>query len=161
MKYHNRVMAYTGGAVIAVMMLLVVAQVLCRLLLKTSIEGTLEVVSICMAMAIFLGYSPCEEINHHVKVELVLAVLPERVRRLLNMLVYPLAIGIVMVSAYQVGLEAIDSWKISETLPGADFQVPIYPAKIVCFIGYFAFLIQLIISFAGIFGKAEQRTERK
>ena len=151
MLIQNRVMSYIGGVIIGAMMLLVSSEVLCRLLLGTSIEGTIEIVSIFLALAIFLGYSPAEERDHHVKVELLVIHFSPKVRRVVDLSMYVLAIAIVALSCWGVGIQAIDSWRIREALPGADFQVPVYPAKAVCFIGYFAFLIQLILKLIGMF----------
>jgi TRAP-type C4-dicarboxylate transport system permease small subunit len=159
MTYLNKLMSYLGGITIGAMMLLVVTEVLCRSLIGQSIEGTIEIVSICLALAIFLGYSPCEQENHHVKVELIVRLLPDKPRFAIDMTTYILAVAIVLISSWQVGLEAIASWEIGETLPGADFQVPVYPAKAVCFIGYVAFLIQLFINLVGIV--RDRKSEKK
>jgi len=159
MTYHNKIMAYLGGFTIGAMMLLVVSEVLCRLFLGQSIEGTIEIVSVCLALAIFLGYSPCEQVDHHVKVELIVRLLPEKIKLVMDVIVYLLAVGIVVISTWQVGLEALASWQIRETLPGAEFQVPVYPAKAVCFIGYLAFSIQLVFSLIRIIKKRNAKAE--
>lgn len=146
MTFHNRAMSYIGGVIIGAMMLLVVGEVLNRLVTGRSIEGTIEIVSIFLAMAIFLGFSPCEEADRHVKVELVVRLLPQKAKSAIAIIVYILAIGIVAISSWKIGFEALESWSIRERLPGADVLVPIYPAKIVCFIGYVAFLFHLTVN---------------
>lgn len=146
MKYCNKVMGTAGGIFIGTMMLLIVAEVLSRLFLRGSIEGAIEIVGIFLALAVFLGFSPCEEGDSHVRVELVVGRLPHKFRTALNIVVYMFAIGIVAVTAWQVGLDALSSCKIREVLPGANVQVPVYPAKVVAFVAYGVFCFQLVVS---------------
>lgn len=146
MRLLNKALGSIGGLIIGVMMLLTVAEVLSRLFLGSSIEGTIETVGIFLALAVFFGFSPCEEGGNHIRVKLAVRLLPRRIVIFLDMVVYVLAIAIVMVSAWQVGLDALSSWKFMEVLPGANIQVPVYPAKTAAFIGYLAFCLQLIVN---------------
>lgn len=143
----NKAMGSLGGLIIGVMMLLTVAEVLSRFFLGSSIEGTIETVGIFLALAVFFGFSPCEEGDSHIRVQLVVRLLPRTFALALELVVYVLAIAIVMISAWQVGLDAISSWKFREVLPGANIQVPVYPAKTAAFVGYLAFFLQLVVNF--------------
>jgi TRAP-type C4-dicarboxylate transport system permease small subunit len=140
-----------GGLAIAAMMLLILAEVLSRLFLDRSIEGTIEIVGIFLSLAVFLGFAPCEQTNHHVRVELLRMRIGYRKRFFLDLSSYILALLIVGVMVWRVGLDAYSSFMIREVLPGADFQTPVYPAKISAFIGFLAFGIQLCINFRKIF----------
>ncbi|MCJ7717727.1 MAG: TRAP transporter small permease [Anaerolineales bacterium] len=146
MKFINKLMGSLGGLLIGAMMLLIVVEVLSRHLLNSSIEGTIEVVGIFLSLAVFFGFSPCEEEDRHVKVQLFVQLLPEKVFFLLEIVVYLLAIAIVSLIGWRVGLEALSSWDIREVLPGANLQVPVYPAKIAAFIGFMAFGVQLTVN---------------
>lgn len=146
MRIFNRLMGSTGGFLVGAMMVLTVAEVLSRIFLKSSIEGMIELQCVIFALAVFFGFSPCEEKNSHVKVELITTNLPEKVSIPLEIVVYLLAITIVSVTAWQVGLDALASWEIREVLPGANVRVPVYPAKIGAFIGYLAFCFQLAVN---------------
>jgi TRAP-type C4-dicarboxylate transport system permease small subunit len=146
MKFLNKLMGSIGGFIVGAMMLLTVAEVLSRLFLKSSIEGSIELGCVFFALAVFFGFSPCEEKNAHVKVELITANLPEKVSFPLEIVVYLLAIIIVSFTSWQVGLDALSAWEIGEVLPGAKVQVPVYPAKIGAFIGYMAFCLQLVVN---------------
>lgn len=146
MKIHNRVMGSIGGCIIALMMLLVVSEVMSRIITGRSIEGVIELVGVSMAMGIFFGFSPCEERDQHVRVELVVRLLPSAVSFVVDIFVYILAITIVLITTYQVGLEALSSWSIREVLPGVTFHVPVYPAKIACFFGYLMFAFELVLN---------------
>jgi len=147
MGFYNRMMGTIGGILIGAMMLLVVTEVLSRLLVGRSIEGTIEIVGIFLALAVFFGFSPCEEEKSHVRVELLLRRLPESFSFVLNTGAYILAIFTVAVMAWQVGLNALSAWKVKEVLPGAKVHVPVYPAKAAAFVGYLAFCLQLCLSF--------------
>jgi len=143
MRLYNKASGYFGGIVIGAMMLLVAAEVGSRHFFGSSIESTVEIVGISLALAVFLGFSPCEEGDKHVRVELVVRLLPQRVAIVLELIVYIMAITIVFATAWQVGLNAYSSWKIGEVLPGANLQVPVYPTKIAAFFGYLTFGFQL------------------
>jgi TRAP-type C4-dicarboxylate transport system permease small subunit len=135
-----------GGLAIAAMMLLILAEVLSRLFLGSSIEGTIEVVGIFLSLAVFLGFAPCEQTNHHIRVELLRMRIDDRKRFFLDLFSYILALLIVGVMAWRVGLDAYSSLMTREALPGADFEVPVYPAKISAFVGFLAFGLQLCLN---------------
>lgn len=135
-----------GGLAIAAMMLLIVAEVLSRLFLGRSIEGTIEIVGMFLSLAVFLGFAPCEENHNHIRVELLRMRLHGKGRFRLDLSTYILALLIVGVMAWRVGLDAYSSFVIREVLPGADFEVPVYPAKISAFFGFLAFGVQIGIN---------------
>lgn len=135
-----------GGLAIAAMMLLILAEVLSRLFLGSSIEGTIEVVGIFLSLAVFLGFAPCEQINQHIRIDLLRMRIDGRKRFFLDLLSYMLALLIVCVMAWQVGLDAYSSLMTREVLPGANFEVPVYPAKISAFVGFIAFGLQLCLN---------------
>ena len=138
-------MGSAGGFLVGIMMFLTVAEVLSRIFLKASIEGIIELQCVFFALVVFFGFSPCEEKDAHVKVNLVTIHLPMKFSLPLDIVVYLLAILIVSVSGWQLGLDAATSWEIREALPGAMVQVPVYPAKIAAFVGYLAFCLQLVL----------------
>jgi len=143
-----------GGLAIAAMMMLILAEVLSRLFLNSSIEGTIEIVGIFLSLSVFLGLAPCEQTNHHVRVELLRMRLGYRQRLILDLLSYILALVVVGTMVWQVGLDAYSSFMTREVLPGAELEVPVYPAKISAFIGFFAFGIQLLINFRKLFNQS-------
>ena len=78
MRFFNKIMGSIGGFVVAAMMLLIVAEVSSRLFFKTSIEGSIELECVFFALAVFFGFSPCEEKNAHVRVQLLIMRLPAK-----------------------------------------------------------------------------------
>ncbi len=125
-----------GGLAIAAMMMLILAEVLSRLFLSRSIEGAIEIVGIFLSLAVFLGFAPCEQTNHHVRVELLRTRLGYRKRFFFDLTSSLLALLIVGVMVWRVGLDAYSSFMVREVLPGAEFEVPVYPAKISAFVGF-------------------------
>jgi len=73
---------------------------------------------------------------------------------ILDLVSYFLALVVVGVMVWQVGLDAYSSLVIREVLPGAELEVPVYPAKISAFIGFFAFGIQLLINFRKLLNRS-------
>ncbi len=143
-----------GGLAIAAMMMLILAEVLSRLFLSRSIEGAIEIVGIFLSLAVFLGFAPCEQTNHHVRVELLRTRLGYRKRFFFDLTSYLLALLIVGVMVWRVGLDAYSSFMTREVLPGAEFEVPVYPAKISAFVGFLAFGLQLLVNFCKIFSQS-------
>ncbi len=158
MKKLIRALGTIGGLAIAAMMMLILAEVLSRLFLKSSIEGAIEIVGIFLSLSVFLGFAPCEQSNHHVRVELIRMRLGDRHRVILDLLSYFLAIVVVVVMAWQVGIDAYSSFVTREVLPGAELEVPVYPAKISAFIGFLAFAVQLLINFFRLINQSSIRT---
>lgn len=146
MKIVNKLIGSAGGIIIGAMMFLVVAEVSSRLIWGSSIEGVIEIEGIFLALAIFLGLAPCEEGKKHVRAEFVVDHLPQKVKNILEVIIYLTAIFVVAIITWQVGLDMLSSWRIREVLPGANLQVPVYPAKTAAFIGYLFFCIQLIVN---------------
>ncbi|MBW1736678.1 MAG: TRAP transporter small permease [Deltaproteobacteria bacterium] len=140
-----------GGLAIGAMMLLILAEVLSRLFLGSSIEGTIEIVGMSLALAVFLGFAPCEQSHDHVRVELLRSRLKQRPQLALDIATYLLALLTVGVMTWQVGLDAYSSLLAREVLPGAELEVPVYPAKISAFIGFMAFGGQLLINLCKLF----------
>ena len=140
-----------GGLAIAAMMMLILAEVMSRFFLNRSIEGAIEIVGIFLSLSVFMGLAPCEQTNHHVRVELLRMRMNRRVQLYMDLVSYILAIAIVLVTTWQVGLNAYSSFLTREVLPGANLEVPVYPAKISAFIGFLAFGIQLITNLYKLF----------
>jgi TRAP-type C4-dicarboxylate transport system permease small subunit len=146
MRFFNKIMGSIGGFVVAAMMLLIVAEVSSRLFFKTSIEGSIELECVFFALAVFFGFSPCEEKNAHVRVQLLIMRLPAKASLWLEIVAYILAVATVLFTSWQVGVDALSSLEVREVLPGANVQIPVYPAKIAAFLGYLAFCFQLVIN---------------
>ena len=140
------------------MMLLILAEVLSRLFLGTSIEGAIEVTGIFLSLAVFLGFAPCEQGGYHIRVELLRQKMNPGAIRRLDRAVYVVALLIAGTMAWQVGRDAWISLRTLEMLPGAHFQVPVYPAKISAFIGFTAFALQLAVNLKKLFVDTQGET---
>jgi TRAP-type C4-dicarboxylate transport system permease small subunit len=139
-----RALGYLGGFAIAAMMVLIVGEVLSRALLGQSIPGALEIVGIFLSLAVFLGFAPSEQAHQHVRVELLRDRLGPARRSTLDLLGSLAGFVVVAVVTWAVGVDAYSSFAIREVLPGAAWEVPVYPAKIGAFIGFLAFGLQLL-----------------
>lgn len=161
MTIRNRIAATIGSLLIFLIMLLLVVEVVSRLIFGASIEGVIEIVGIFLALSVFAGFSPCEEVKQHVRAELVVQRLPVRVARIFKIVIYILAVVTVAVMSWQTALNFLDSYNIREALPGARLQVPVYWAKGGVFVGFVLFLIQLIISLIRLDGKPKKITDER
>jgi TRAP-type C4-dicarboxylate transport system permease small subunit len=150
MTIRNRIAATVGSSLIFLIMFLLVIEVVSRMIFGSSIEGVIEIVGIFLALSVFAGFSPCEEVKQHVSAELVVQRLPVRVARIIKIVMYILAVVTVAVMSWQTGLDFLNSYSIREALPGARLQVPVYWAKGGVFVGFVLFLIQLMVSLIGL-----------
>jgi TRAP-type transport system small permease protein len=147
MKHINRFVGRIGGLIIALIMVMTVTQVVSRSLFGVSLESSIEMIGLLLALSVFLGLSPCEENDAHIKVDIVTMRLPRRVMVVLECFVYFIALLTALTITYQIGKETVIAWQTMESIPGSGIRLPTYPAKLVSFFGFLLFDIQLTISF--------------
>lgn len=127
-----------GAGFAVLMMVHVVADIVARNLLATTIPATLELVSrYYMPALIFLPLAFVERSNGHIQVTFIFNTLPAVVRRLLTPVILAL-VAVVFAAMGWVALEeAITKYRIGEFLMG-EVPVPLWPGRFLAPIGFFA-----------------------
>lgn len=107
------------------------------------IQGLLELSTFVFLGMIFLGLGHCEEEDDHIKVNAILKRVPPKVRDVLYIFNYILAIvvgGIVTLAAYR---SAVRSYVSRESIPGTAPFVT-FPVRFVIFVGLAFFVLQVV-----------------
>lgn len=118
-----------GIAALALMMLHVNLDVLCRTLFNAPVPGTLEIVSHWyMVAAVFLPLALVERLNAHISVEIVSQHL--RGRALVGLLIAAslLSAGYFAILAWQTGIDAIEKFEVREITLG-QIELAVWPTR--------------------------------
>ncbi len=129
------------------LMLIGVAQVLGRKILNMPVFGYIDLIEISMATFAFLGIAWCEHIGGHVRMELVLSHLPDRLRYLLEvfgMLVALFLIGVLDWYSYEHFLRAFELGDST-----IDAEYPLWPSKLLVPVSFTLLWLRLFVHLLG------------
>ncbi len=133
-------LCYIGMALLIPMMLLTTGEVLGRAIWNKPIPGTLELSSYMLAVFILLGLAYTQQVKGHVRVEMLIKRLPERVGLVINSVTILLSLFIVIILAWQGWLLGIDEKAVSDML-----RIPQWPFKLLVFFAALSLILELII----------------
>jgi TRAP-type C4-dicarboxylate transport system permease small subunit len=114
-----------------------------RFFFNRPIHGTLELNMLLMSAIVFLSLSWTQSQRGHVRVELILSRVGPRVRSLLNMACWFIALALFLAVTVGGAEEAVYSTQIRENLWGVK-KFPVWPGKIVAAFGSALICIQLM-----------------
>ncbi|WP_169054347.1 TRAP transporter small permease [Nitratireductor sp. XY-223] len=136
-----------AGLFIFALMVLGIAQVVCRQVFDTPIFGYIDMVELAMASFAFLGIAYCQRLGGHVRMEMFLAQMKGRPLWLFEL--FGTAVALVVVSvlvfygfehtwrAYQIGDSTIDA------------ELPLWPSKMVVPLAFSVLWLRLWVQFFG------------
>jgi TRAP-type C4-dicarboxylate transport system permease small subunit len=114
-------LAWAGAVVLAIMLLLTYADVIGREILKRPIVANIEMTELLMGLVVYLGVSQTTRVRGHVRVDILLNVLPQRIRAIANAITLLLSALFVTATAWRLYERAVvkftkgdetDLWKI-------------------------------------------------
>jgi len=111
--------------VLVVMMLLTVADVGMRYVLRHPIVGSVELTEFMMVFVVFLGLAWCAVRGRHVKVDLFLSRFSPRVQAIVDSITYIGSLGIFVIIAWRSLLESFSVWQMH--LVSTILKVPMFP----------------------------------
>jgi len=118
------VLNWTGGVVLALMMLLTVLDVVLRYMGR-AITGTFELMSFGGALVAGFAIAQTSLDGAHVNVDMLTVALSEKGRRLLTVLTKLLGVGVFALLAWSLFLKGNDLYKTGEV--SLTLHVPFYP----------------------------------
>ena len=141
----SRWFAYASGIALLLMGLLGVADIIGIHVFAHPVPGMLEITSALMVASIFLGLAWTEVKGRHVRVEVLLTLLPPRIRRLLD------AFGSLCLAVFflfVVWFGALSFWRSVEKNEYAQglIQVPLWPPRLLLVLGSLLLAIQALRS---------------
>ncbi len=131
-----------GAGVIAVMMLLVVADVVGRRVFNRPVPGTLELVQYLFIIVVFFCIVYCELLRRHIIVDVVVARLGQRARNGLNSVIYIFFLGISCLLTWQFVLYLGEVWQSG--MRSAVLRVPAVPFTALATLGSALFSLMIL-----------------
>ena len=145
-KLENAIALLAGGCV-ALMMILGIAQVLGRQVLDLPVPGYIDLVELGMSTVAFLAVAYCQRLGGHVRMELVLAHLPLRLRFILEAVGTALALGLVLVLTVYGYDHAMRAFDLGDSSIDAD--LPVWPSKLLVPFAFSLLSLRLTLQLAG------------
>ncbi|GAJ08402.1 unnamed protein product [marine sediment metagenome] len=144
MKHINAFISVLSGGLVCFIGLGLLVDFITRII-KKPVPWVTEGVVFALVVIIFLGLSHCEEKHFHVKADVLIVRLPLELRHVANLFGYFVALFTLAMVSYAAGTEALISTRTHEVV-GALVCIPVYPVKIVLFIGCVFYWIQLLLN---------------
>jgi len=134
------------------MMLLTVSDVMLRSLFRRPILGTTELTENMMACLAFLALAWCAVERNHLKVDLVMILLPERVQAVFDSFTSLAGLCLVGLISWRSFLEAavVKELNIESSL----LRIPAYPFYYVMAVGFAILCVVMVMQFVEHLGKA-------
>ena len=145
-------LCYIGMALLIPMMLLTTGEVLGRAVWNKPIPGTLELSSYMLAVFILLGLAYTQQVKGHVRVEMLIKRLPERVGLVLNSITTLLSLFIIVILAWQGWLLGLEEKAVSDML-----RIPQWPFKLLVFVAALSLTLELLIDLFETWGRLLRR----
>lgn len=143
-SFINKSFAELCGWLLSVIMVLLVIDFISRGL-SMPVIGASEIAVFAMVSVVYLGLPFCEQQRGHVRVEAVLIRLPKKLKSVLDLGCYVLAIAIIIIAIYAGFINAISAYVEREAIAGAT-PLLTYPVKFVMVVGLVFYLLQLFIN---------------
>lgn len=151
----SRIFDTMSGIILAATALLIVANILGRALLQSSILGTYEMVGYLTAAVVGLALARCALENGHIAVDLVVERLPQRLQRYIELITgTPVFVFICFVSynLFTYGRRIAISGEVSPTT-----QFIFYPIIYLVALGFFVLALTVLLNMLQkLFGGEEQ-----
>jgi TRAP-type C4-dicarboxylate transport system permease small subunit len=145
-QFLSRVTVALSCFVLAAMAVHVSIDILMRYLAGSSLGATLEIGTYYYMVAVaFLGLANAQLGNHHITVDIVAELLPERGRHMLTLFANVVAAAFVLVYSRASFLAAMQNMVIGEYTITAKFLMPIWPSRWVLFVSLVALFVVLLV----------------
>ena len=131
----NKVMAYVAAVALAGMMLITVADVFGRYVLKNPIIGTWELVGFMLVCAGSWGLGYCQVKKGHIRVDFLLQRFPEKVRAILTTLAYFLGFAAFSLLCWRCVLYTQYYLSLTRGNATDTLHIPLFPFVLILAIG--------------------------
>jgi TRAP-type C4-dicarboxylate transport system permease small subunit len=138
-----RGMGLVAICVLVAMMILTVLDVFLRRVFNSPIPFSLELVEFMMVLTGFLGLAWCALSGSHIRVDLIMSIMPKRAQGIIDSLCYLAGLGISGIIAWRSVMEslAIKQLHTHSTVLG----IPIFPFHLVVAAGFAALTLSILI----------------
>ena len=139
----EQVLVVVAQIFVLLLMLVTVANIITRFL-GYPIVGAFEASVLMLVFILYLGLAYTQSQHGHVNVDLVIILLPSKVKEILALICLMIALAILSLMLWRTSLVGIKSFQIREYLPGL-IPFPVWPGKLAVPFGIFFFVLQIIV----------------
>lgn len=132
------------------MMLFTVANVVLRAFFNSPIPGDVELIEIAMVCTGFLGVAWCAIQVKHIRVDLLVSLLPKRAQCIIDVLGYLAVLGASTIIAWQSVVEGLANREMKRASPS--LEIPIFPFFWITSLGYAVLCLVLVVLIARSIG---------
>ena len=137
----NVLLAYAGSYVLFGMMLLTIFDVIGRYIFNEPITGAYEITEAMMVTLVFFFIGYAQATKSHVAVDLVVNLLPQKLRVLIDIITHTLSLLMMILIAWMSMLRWLELMRIKEYT--AILHIPVSPFLLILALGCFVFCIEL------------------
>ena len=139
----EKALLFFGACLTIILLLLITVDVILRKL-SQPIPGSYETVQVMTVGIVFLGVAYVQSIKGHVFIEIATEKFPKKVQQGLDFFGYIIGLAICFIITWQSGIAAWESSLMMEAASGIA-KIPIWPAKIVIFLGMGLLTLRLLL----------------
>lgn len=136
----NVLLAYVGGYVLFGMMLLTTCDVIGRYIFNLPISGAYEITEAMMVTLVFFFIAYTQATKAHVGVELVINLLPQKIRVIIDIITHLLSLLMILLVAWMSTIRWLELMRIKEHTP--ILHIPVSPFLLILALGCFVFCIE-------------------
>jgi TRAP-type C4-dicarboxylate transport system permease small subunit len=151
----SKVLVYFGAAFLAIMMFLTTSDVAMRYFFNRPISGAFDLTEYMMAIVFAFGLPYCIVQKGHIKVDIMMEHLSEKVQTIIMAITTPLGLGLFGLIAWQ-SLQYVQI-QCDTNIMSSVLHIPRYPFVAVLFVGYTCFAIVLLADVLKLFAKVMQK----
>lgn len=138
----NVLLAYAGSYVLFGMMLLTIFDVIGRYIFNLPITGAFEITEAMMVTIVFFFIAYAQAKKSHVAVDLVVNLLPKKLRVLIDIITHTLSLLMMVLIAWMSILRWLELVRIKEYT--AILHIPVSPFLLILALGCFVLCIELV-----------------
>ncbi|MBA7565837.1 hypothetical protein ES708_07522 [subsurface metagenome] len=156
----NQIMTQLSGISLCFIIVFILVDIIGRTFSRT-VFGASEFAIFAMIIAVYLGFSYCEEKKSHIRIEVFLSYLPPKYKKILNLVDYFLVFVMLGIVVYSVGIFALSSYKNKCAVAAGTKPLVIYPVIFVMLISCIFYWIQVGLNFVEKFNDLFKKDLRK
>jgi TRAP-type C4-dicarboxylate transport system permease small subunit len=138
---------FISGVAIFLLMLIGVGQIAGRQLLGLPIYGYIDYIEQASAIFAFLGIAYCQRSGTHIRMELVLGLLPRRWLWRFEAVSILVALGIMGLLIWASWFDFLRAWQLGDST--MDIRLPTWPGKLLVPIAFATLWLRLLLQLAG------------
>lgn len=138
---------FIAGVAIFILMLVAVVQVVGRTVFNTAIYGYIDYIEESTAIFAFIGIAYCQKVGGHIRMEILLTVMPRRLLWWVE--TFGIVVALVVISVLVDGsyYNFLRAYELGDST--MDIQLPVWPSKLLVVVAFATLWLRLALQLAG------------